>query len=77
MAWEYKVLKVPVQGLFKPNVDASSLDQTLDRLGCGDWELVSSVGIQTGNGATIEIVLMLKRRAREAAGTSSGPPPLP
>ena len=77
MAWEYKVLKVPVHGMFKPNVNAESIDQTLDQLGYQDWELVSAVGVQTGNGATIEIVLMLKRPAGGAVGAPKCPPPLP
>jgi hypothetical protein len=74
MTWEYEVVKIPVSGLFKPDVKASALDRALDQLGSVGWELVSALGVQTGNGATIEIVLMLKR---PVAQTQGGPPPLP
>lgn len=82
MIWEYKVEKVPVSGTFKPDVKVEAIDAVLDPLGAAGWELVSSFGIQTGNGATIEIVLMLKRPRAEAPSApeplaSDGPPPLP
>lgn len=82
MAWEYKVVKVPVAGTFKPDLKVEAVDAVLDPLGAAGWELVSAIGIHTGNGATIEIVLMLKRPRGEAPPlsgppASGGPPPLP
>ena len=77
MTWEYKVVKVPVSGTFKPDVKVEAVEAALHPLGAAGWELVSSIGVQTGNGATIEIVLTLKRAGGGARPVSDGPPPLP
>lgn len=82
MTWEYKVVKVPVPGVFKPEVKEEAIDQALNQHGAAGWELVSALGVHTGNGATIEIVLMLKRPGGEAPPAPEppapdGPPPLP
>lgn len=77
MSWQYKVVKVPVPGVFKPEVKAEAIEAVLAPLGAAGWELVSSFGVHAGNGATIEIVLTLKRPAAGAPPESEGPPPLP
>ncbi|MCH7228553.1 DUF4177 domain-containing protein [Haloferula sp. A504] len=81
MAWEYKVVKVPIPGVFKPEVKAEAVEQVLNHYGADGWELVSAIGVHTGNGATIEIVSMLKRPRAAApappAPPAEGPPPLP
>lgn len=75
MSWHYKVVKVPVPGVFKPEVKVEEVEQVLAPLGAVGWELVSSFSVTTGNGATIEIVLTLKRPAADAPPEPAGPPP--
>ncbi len=77
MKWEYKVVKVPVTGVLKPNVNPTAIEQVLNGFGNAGWELVSMVSIATENGATIEVVLSLKRATAEAMQVPSAPPPLP
>ena len=77
MKWEHKVVKVPVAGTFKPDLKEEAVNKTLAPLGAVGWELVSAFGVHAGNGATIELVLMLKRPAGEEPPEPEGPPPLP
>ena len=66
-----------VNGVFKPDVNPLALEQPLNALGDDGWELVSALSVATGNGATIEIALMLKRPIAETEGIAGEPPPLP
>ena len=75
--WQYKVLKIPATGMFCPSVNEMSMEQFLNHHGAYGWELVSMVDMNTGNGATIELVLTLKRPAARGQPTSGTPPPLP
>lgn len=77
MKWQYKALKISVNGVFKPEVKTEVIEQALNEPGSAGWELVSSSSIATGNGATIEIVLIMKRPCDGAEQVASGPPPLP
>ena len=77
MKWEYKVVKVSVTGLLKPNVNPSAIEQILNEFGNTGWELVTTTSITSGNGATMEIVLSFKRTIQDASQFPSVPPPLP
>ena len=77
MKWQYKVVKHSVTGVFKPDVNPETIQKFMNGLGDAGWELVSASSVATGNGATIELVLILKRPADEAGESSVGPPPLP
>jgi len=77
MTWQYKTIRHPINGLFKPDLNAQTLDDTLNRLGCAGWELVSAFDLNTGNGASIEVVLLLKRPGGAANDAACAPPPLP
>ena len=77
MKWQYKVLKHSVNGVFKPDVDPGLIEKSLAYYGDAGWELVSALSVATGNGATIEVVLMLKRPVSEPDQAALQPPPLP
>lgn len=77
MKWEYKVVKVPVYGLLKPNVNPSVIEHILNDFGQRGWEHVTTTSITTGNGSTMEIVLSFKRTIPDSSQFPSVPPPLP
>jgi hypothetical protein len=62
--WEYRVASVEIGGLFGPNVDVNQLSDYLNGLGADGWELVSPVDLNRPNGASTELLLILKRPRR-------------
>lgn len=62
--WEYRVALVNVAGLFGSSVDVDHLGSYLNGPGSESWELVSVSDLNRGNGATSDLLMMLKRPLR-------------
>lgn len=61
MRWEYETLKVHPGGLLGGKIDVEDLAEVLNSRGRDGWELVSAFDTNYGNGASREVILVLKR----------------
>ena len=61
MKWEYKTLKLNVEGWFGPKFKEEEVDAQLNGMGYDGWELVSAFDTNAGYGATRDLVLLFKR----------------
>jgi hypothetical protein len=59
--WEYEVLKLEPGGLLGDKMDDDEMKELLNRLGADGWELVSAFDTNYGEGATREVIMLLKR----------------
>ncbi len=62
MQWEYKTIKLGTTGFLGGNLDEAELDQGLNELGSQGWELVTALDTNQSQGATRDVVLILKRQ---------------
>lgn len=60
MKWEYKMLKLPLNGFCK-KIDTEEVDRALNQLGHDEWELVSALSKNYGFGETQQILAVFKR----------------
>jgi hypothetical protein len=58
--YEYKVVKVPMQGIFKRDIDPS-LNSTLNSEGNDGWQLINSITQASGFGESDQAVLIFMR----------------
>ena len=61
--WRYEVLRVEPGGVLGNKMDVGELREMLNRKGAEGWELVSAFDTNYGEGATHEVILLLKRPA--------------
>ena len=61
MKWEYKTIKLALDGIFSKEISPEDFDRSLNVQGQDGWELVSVVGANVGFGETKEFVAILKR----------------
>lgn len=59
--FEYKVLDVSARGWWKRDIDHQELADKLNELGREGWEVVSCTDINTYEGASRSVVIILKR----------------
>ncbi|HVX39024.1 MAG TPA: DUF4177 domain-containing protein [Gemmatimonadaceae bacterium] len=60
--WEYMTLDVRVSGFFSgPNLDGDALTAKLNELGADGWEAFGLSNMDTGQGITRDLVILLKR----------------
>lgn len=59
--WEYRTVRLEVEGWLTPDVDTASIDAALGALGAEGWELVTAFDLSAGQGQSSGIVAMLKR----------------
>ncbi|QJD76978.1 DUF4177 domain-containing protein [Spirosoma rhododendri] len=59
--FEYRVLDVSATGFWGGKVDAQELTNKLNELGREGWELTSSVDLNMTQGASVSVLIMLKR----------------
>ena len=60
--WEHMILDVNVGGFFVgPNLDGDALTARLNELGAEGWEVAATSGMETSQGRTRYLVLILKR----------------
>ncbi len=69
--WEYQVVKFETGGLLGGIVDGEQLQQTLNALGAGGWEVAGTSDTAMQHGATRDLVVILKRPV-EASLPESG-----
>ena len=62
--WEYRTVKLKVTGFLGGKVDESEVSAVLNDAGIDGWELAAAPAVNSGNGATTSIILMLKRPGR-------------
>lgn len=62
--WEYRVISMDVDGFFGPNIDVNQLGNYLNDVGEEGWELVNITTVQRGQGYTVELLGILKRKKR-------------
>lgn len=60
--YEYKVVKVPMKGVFKRDV-SPDLDSVLNAEGKDGWKLVNSVVLASGFGESDQVVLIFIRES--------------
>ena len=58
--YEYKVVKVPMQGVFKRDIDPS-LNTTLNSEGNDGWQLVNSITQARDLGESNQVILIFMR----------------
>jgi Domain of unknown function (DUF4177) len=63
--WEYQVLKFETAGLLGGIVDTDKVQQSLNALGREGWELVAADNTTMQQGATRDLLAILKREAPE------------
>lgn len=63
--WEYQVLKFETGGLLGGIVDTEALQHSLNTLGREGWELVAQGSTTMQQGATRDLLAILKRQAPE------------
>ena len=63
LRWEYEALRVEPGGILGERMDLDELRALLNQKGAHGWELVSAFDTNYGEGATREVVLLLKRKA--------------
>jgi len=61
MKWEYRTLKLPVEGFFNKTIDEVGLEHEMNQFGQDGWELVSVLGANIGFGETNEVLAIFKR----------------
>jgi len=62
--WEYMTLDVGVSGFWLgPDLDGERLTEKLNELGQAGWEALGITAMETGNGRTRNLVILLKRPA--------------
>jgi hypothetical protein len=61
MRWEYLTYKYQTGGFFGGKVDTDELRDALNRLGALGWELVSALDTNLNQGASRDIIMILKR----------------
>ena len=67
MQWEYKTVMFPATGWFVGGkIDAQTLTDRLNQLGSQRWELVSIFDTNMAQGATRDVIAVLKRAVVEA-----------
>jgi hypothetical protein len=59
--WEYEVLKLEPGGLLGDKMDVEEMREILNSKGRQGWELVGGFDTNYGEGATREVILLLKR----------------
>ena len=59
--WEYRTLRLDVEGWISPGVDPARVEAELDAHGRDGWELVSVVDLNRLEGRTSSLVAFLKR----------------
>ena len=59
--WEYKTVALAAHGWTGGKVDQPKLEQMLDELGSQGWELVSVFDTNSYQGATRDVLAVLKR----------------
>ncbi|WP_420594868.1 DUF4177 domain-containing protein [Deinococcus sp.] len=59
--WEYQVIKFELGGLLGGIVDNEEMERILNRLGDDGWELVGTTGTTMQQGATRDLIGILKR----------------
>ena len=59
--WEYQVIKFETAGLLGGIVDSEEMQRTLNSLGESGWELVSTSSVDMQQGATRDVIALLKR----------------
>jgi hypothetical protein len=59
--FEYRVLDVSTTGFWGGQVDAQELTNKLNELGRDGWELASSVDLNKAQGASVSVLVILKR----------------
>ncbi|MDQ3622360.1 MAG: DUF4177 domain-containing protein [Verrucomicrobiota bacterium] len=65
--WEYKVCKFEAGGFLGGKVDASSVEDQLNRLGMQGWEVAGVFETNLGHGATRDVAILLKRPVPNAS----------
>lgn len=60
--WEYHTEYIDVRGFFGPRIDPAALTAMLNEAGTQGWELVSTVDVDRGHGATAHLIFLFKRR---------------
>jgi hypothetical protein len=58
---EYKFLRTKDEGWFTVSINFDEMERKLNRLGQEGWDVVTSLDINSGQGGTKEVVLLLKR----------------
>lgn len=60
--WEYMTLDVGVAGFWLgPDLDGDALTARLNQLGASGWEVTATTAMETANGRTRNLVVILKR----------------
>ena len=59
--WEYQVIKFETAGLLGGIVDSEEMQRTLNSLGENGWELVSTSSVDMQQGATRDVIAVLRR----------------
>ena len=59
--WEYRVVKFETAGLLGGIVDDDEMQRALNSLGESGWELVSTSSVDMQQGATRDVIALLKR----------------
>ena len=65
--WEYQVVKFETGGLLGGIVDGEQIQRTLNTLGESGWEVATTSDTAMQNGATRDLVVILKRPLEDAA----------
>ncbi len=63
--YEYKVMVYNTQGFFGGNVEVGQIEDQLNLLGDGGWEMVSSTSTNQSYGASKSIVCIFKRKREQ------------
>ena len=61
MRWEYLTYKYETRGFFGGKVQPDELRDVLNRFGAQGWELVSAFDTSVHQGASRDIIMILKR----------------
>ncbi|WP_161881504.1 DUF4177 domain-containing protein [Deinococcus alpinitundrae] len=69
--WEYQVVKFETGGLLGGIVDGEQLEQALNALGAGGWEVTGTSDTAMQHGATRDLVVILKRPLEASLPESS------
>ncbi|HEY1016610.1 MAG TPA: DUF4177 domain-containing protein [Herpetosiphonaceae bacterium] len=60
--WEYHTEYIDVRGFFGPRIDQAALTALLNQAGTEGWELVNTIDVDRGHGATAHLMFLFKRR---------------
>jgi hypothetical protein len=61
VTWEYKTLKQATGGFVGGKLDVEELDAVLNKYGSAGWEVVSAFDTNQSNGASRDVIVILKR----------------